>query len=386
MAPLVAVNMRILLVSQTYLRKELGAAKVVIELAEEMEALGWKCTLTSLPELVSPKGGPHSFNTLSNALQRYLLANASKYDVVDYDHIYLPFQRDSFDPRPLFVARSILLHREPGENPIPRSKSLKSSVRSLLLGRRDDRQYRELVMGTRMTVSQADLVNVANHDDKLDLLRWGVAPAKIVVLPYGLSPARQRLFERISVNPPASPVVAFVGTFDSRKGAADFPRLVAEVTSRVPGSSFLLLGTARSEDDVLSKFPFRLRRCIKVIPYYAPDSLPELLSTCSVGIFPSYLEAFGFGVLEMLAAALPVIAYDAPGPPMMLPRERLVPRGDIAAMSSKVIELLKGGDDLKVARAQAKERASAFSWREIARETSSIYLERSRQRSIAGVG
>ena len=88
----------------------------------------------------------------------------------------------------------------------------------------------------------------------------------------------------------------------------------------------------------------------------------------------------------MLAAAIPVIAYDAPGPSMMLGRELLVPRGDIAAMSSKVVELLERRDDLTVARIQAKERARAFAWSEIARETSSIYLEHRRQRSSSSGG
>ena len=75
----------------------------------------------------------------------------------------------------------------------------------------------------------------------------------------------------------------------------------------------------------MNYFPKKLRGYIEVIPQFHPDELPILLSSCSLGIFPSYLEGFAFGVLEMLAAALPVIAYDTPGAPMMVPEQYLVP-------------------------------------------------------------
>jgi glycosyltransferase involved in cell wall biosynthesis len=111
------------------------------------------------------------------------------------------------------------------------------------------------------------------------------------------------------------------------------------------------------------------------VPRFAAEALPELLAPCSVGIFPSYVEGFGYGVLEMLAASLPVIAYDVPGPPMMLPPEYLVGRGDVAGLSARVVALLRDPARLADARSWARERSRQFCSQEIAGATSAIYQD-----------
>ena len=67
-------------------------------------------------------------------------------------------------------------------------------------------------------------------------------------------------------------------------------------------------------------------------------------------MFPSRVESFGYGVLEMLAAAVPVIAYDAPGPHVMLPPEYRVPVGAAGDMADRVCDLLTDPDRLRAAR------------------------------------
>jgi len=170
--------------------------------------------------------------------------------------------------------------------------------------------------------------------------------------------------------------VAFVGTFDYRKGARDFGKLAAAICA--DAAELRLVGTAGlfpTAADVLRFFPRGVRPKVQVVPRFDPDGLPDLLADCSVGVFPSYYEGFGFGVLEMLAAAIPVIAYDAPGPPMMLPREWLVPRGDVGAMSTKIIELLHRRECLARARVRARELAQPFEWIDIARRTVRAYAD-----------
>jgi glycosyltransferase involved in cell wall biosynthesis len=224
-------------------------------------------------------------------------------------------------------------------------------------------------------LQEADLVNVSNDDDKTELVRRGIPAGKIIVLPYGLSRSRRPLFDAISSNPPHQPRVAFVGTFDARKGAREFPRILQQIAERVPGVQFRLIGTGGQygPEYIRASFPASLRHSIEVIAQFDPKQLPSILADCSVGIFPSHMEGFGFGVLEMLAAAIPVVAYDAPGPPMMLPPEYLVPRGNAEAMSAKVIELLVDESKLRLARRWARERSQAFNWSKIAQDTFSAY-------------
>ena len=92
--------MRILFCTPAPLTKSLGAAKVVVELAEEMRELGWECDLVSIRDLADQSG-----LSMCKSLRGYLLEHAANYDVVDYDHEYLPYPRSEFSPQPLFVAR-----------------------------------------------------------------------------------------------------------------------------------------------------------------------------------------------------------------------------------------------------------------------------------------
>jgi glycosyltransferase involved in cell wall biosynthesis len=369
--------MKILFVSVAPLQRELGASKVVIEVGEEMERLGWECRWTSMPELLG--GGPKVRNVSplesAEALRAHLKTHGGEYDVVDYGVGYLPFPRREFAPQTLFVARSVLLIHHFNQIKPPAYPSWKARAHALVHARRNRAEHREIVGRVDATIAEADLVNVANQDDRTILRRQGVPDGRIVVIPYGLSRAAIAAFERTPWKRPAAPTIAFVGTFDSRKGAADFPNIARRIVARVPESRFLLVGTYRGEDEVRSRFPSEIRSRIAVVPQYKAEALPELLSGCSVGVFPSYIEAFGFGVLEMLAAGLPVIAYAAPGPPVMLPPRYLVDLGDAAAMGDKVVELLRDEPALATARSWAKERSRAFQWQSIARLTSDLYRE-----------
>jgi glycosyltransferase involved in cell wall biosynthesis len=190
--------------------------------------------------------------------------------------------------------------------------------------------------------------------------------------------ARWEQFETQAAGDAERPTVAFVGTFDVRKGCLDFPALVRRVSDAVPEVRFRLLGTRgwlADEHEVRGCFPPKLRNHVEVVSTFAPDDLPRLLAPCSVGVFPSYWEGFGFGVLEMLAAGLPVIAYDAPGPPEMVPSDWLVPPGDTAAMGKKVVDLLQSPESRSEAGHEARSRAAQFRWDEIAERTAAAYQE-----------
>ncbi len=364
--------MRILFCSRTNLSKELGASKVIIELSEEMEQLGWQCTLVSPQDVAPSLNGKADYHT---HLRRYLIEQAGKYDVVEYDHGHLPYPRSEFPAGTLFVARSVLLAHHFNSISIPRDRSIKGRVRSMLFDRNEAERRRLRIERSHVTVTEADLVNVVNLDDQSVLIRCGVPQGKIVVIPYGLSRKRRSQFDSLLDELPREPVVVFVGTFDNRKGALDFPRIAQEISRTVPNVRFRLLGTFNEQDAVIKRFPRHVRRRIDVLPTFPAESLPELLSDGSVGIFPSYLESFGFGILEMLAASIPVIAYNCPGPPAMLPTDYLVPPGDWSAMSAKVIDLLRDREGLATARRWAKERSRQFCWQSIAQTTSDLYIE-----------
>lgn len=360
------------------LEKSLGHAKVVVELAEEMRLLNWDCKLLC-PWDIAEANDPDPVKSFTANLTSYLKAKAADYDVVDYDHVFLPLARSEFNSGPLFVSRSVLLAHHLEVISIPKRRGLKAKLGAVVRGGRRQIDQRRVISQAQLTLEAADLINVSNEDDQRELVKRGFSKDKIVVIPFGISRHRRLLFNRVPSTSPKRPVVAFVGTFDYRKGAREFPKIVQAITHQIPDVRFKLLGLKgmyQTEAEIRSCFPRNIQRSLELVLTYKPEELPQLLSSCSVGIFPSYMEGFGFGVLEMLAASVPVIAYDAPGPPMMLSLASLVPRGDWHGMSEKVVNLLQNEEELMKARLQAKRRSQDFNWDEIAQTTSEQYLTR----------
>jgi glycosyltransferase involved in cell wall biosynthesis len=369
--------MKLLLVSQNPLTTSRGAPKVLIELADALRAQGSVCDLISPAELsLPPLADNNDRMRFVERLADHLEQVASEYDVVDYDAMYLPADRRRFSPTTLMVARSVLLPHHSERIKVPTHTTLRSRLSALLRGRKRAKEWRQMMEMATGTIAQADLVNVSNAMDRDELVRCGVPAEKIVVLPFGLSTSRRAAFEAVTSSPSSPPIVAFVGTFDYRKGACDFGDIFAGIKSAVPDARLRLLGTAglmQTAEQVLSFFPKHLRHDVEVHPFFDPQKLPHMLADVSVGVFPSYIEGFGFGVLEMLAAGLPVIAYDAPGPPEMLPPKWLVPRGDTANMAARVTECLRNSTSLNAARQEARQLSLPFSWENIAQQTIASY-------------
>ena len=187
----------------------------------------------------------------------------------------------------------------------------------------------------------ADLINV--DEDDLAALRDEMGyGGKVVMFPFGLSEERRLAFLRErapAAQRRAGRTAAFIGTWNSRKGARDWPAIAAGVRERVPDARFLLLGTGLAPERVLRDFPPELRAAVEVVPSYDSDALPALLAPAAAGAFPGHLEGFGFAVLEKLAAGLPTVAYDAPGPRDSMARlaePATVPAGDTGAFAARL--------------------------------------------------
>jgi len=353
----------------------LGMGKHWLELAESFRGLGWEAHAVG-PDQIAGGQIRVTLQTFPPILRDFLRRSAADYDVVEYDHAYLPYPRSDFPRGPLLVARCMLLHHHFLTTPLPPVPGLRSWLRRPFTARRWHRWLERKVAQTDATVRHADLTVVSNDRDAAALVRNGADADRIAVLPLGLTSERRRQFAAVPDVVPDRPVVGFVGTFDPRKGMCEFPALVDRVVCRNPEVTFRLLGTAGmvpDADGVRHYFPRRLWPRLEIYPSYDPNELPGLLAGVSVGVFPSRVESFGYGVLEMLAAAVPVIAYDAPGPHVMLPPEYLVPVGAVRELADRTAALLVDPIQLLAARRAARERSRGFAWEDIVRRTAERY-------------
>jgi len=390
------------MVIHTRWTRNLGGPRVQLELAEEMRALGHEVEKLSyedlFPDVDEPRRLPGRLGTamalaLSNRsfaarAGAWVRRHGQGFDVVDANQTDLPFAKRDLGFSGLLVARSVGLiptyeafDRETARR-WPEPASARTWAHRALTGPGTRRRSRDV----GRSFQHADLINVSNQDD-LAAVRDGMGfGPKVVMFPFGLSEERRLAFlgERAPVAERlAGRTVAFIGTWNARKGAKDWPEIAARVRERVADARFLLLGTGLGPELVLRDFPPELRPAVTVVPAYESAELPGLLSRAAAGAFPGYLEGFGFAVLEKLAAGLPTVAYDAPGPRDVLGHaagDPLVPLGDTGAFAARLAGILTASRERWAGQSEEATRVAAlFSWRDIARRTLETYLER-RQR------
>jgi glycosyltransferase involved in cell wall biosynthesis len=373
------VVMKILFCTQCRLSRQLGGSKVALEIADAMRPLGWETEVRAIPaihtEMQARDGGR---GTIYDSFRTFMRENAAGYDVIDFDHAFLPFPRADFCERTLLVARSVLLLEHLRHIKFPKRETLRGLLHTLVTADRGGRGERKAIASARVTVAQADLVNVPNDDDRVRLEEMGIPTDKIVVLPYGIWARDWSAGVREEPVVADLPAVVFLGTFDFRKGCLDFVKIAEQISAQLPGCRFRMLGTAgifRTEEKVRDFFPRSLWSRLDIVPTFEPEDLPKLLRGAALGVFPSYLEGFGMAVVEMIAAGLPVLAYRAPGPASILPAECLVETGRVDALAEKALVLLGDPEQRRSTAASCRARCAPFDWAAIGRATADIYRQ-----------
>jgi glycosyltransferase involved in cell wall biosynthesis len=383
-------RLRILMVCHMPWDRNLGGSRVQVELADEFRSAGHSVEKFSYEDAF-PSGrsvlgeclDPRAFARLARAFVR---KRSAEYDVIDAQHSNLPYSKRALGFSGLLVARSVGLYSLYAAFAREEARRWPDRPRGSRAGRAL-RAWRDWHTAPSFPKSfeAADLINVCNQDELAyvrDVLGMG---DKCVALPFGMSTARRESFlpEQWSVRERlAAQTVAFIGFWTPRKGSLDWADIVRRVWAARPAARFLFLGTGRSPDVVRADLGVGPDDRIIVVPSYKTDDLPGLLRGATIGAFPSYIEGFPFGVLELVAAGLPTVTYDVPGCRVLAQRIHsgwLVPAGDTAGLAMRLLELLGAGlIEYERLSAACGDTANEFTWPRIALETLAIYGERMR--------
>jgi glycosyltransferase involved in cell wall biosynthesis len=362
----------------------LGAARVWIELSKEWEKTGHQVDRFCLTDAFPNRRNSRLTSAMRQILfpiraAAYVRRNAGRFDVIDSLIGCLRASKASLGFEGLLVARSVGLYRlydkfleRSGSlwPPQPKGRWFGPILHNFLARRARKDSDR--------SVRHCDLLNVPNEEEKRELETDAQVRAQIIVQPYGLTsefrsalaaaaaPAAERLAQR---------TICFIGMWTPRKGSLDWPKIIAQIRRRHPTAKFIFLGTMFEERVVRADVgPDEEVVCHR---NFTEDELPSLLSHCTVGLFPTYIEGFGLAILEQLAAGLPVIAYDVPGPHHILHSMRaslLVPAGDIAALSARAADMLElDTASYKDLSKECVTLGQSYRWEEISDNTITRY-------------
>ena len=196
---------------------------------------------------------------------------------------------------------------------------------------------------------RADRVIAVSERTKQDVMRvYGVAAAKVVVIPHGVDPVFTPGETRANGD-----YVLFVGAIQRRKDP-----LAAADAAAAAGLRLVVAGPAK--DESLAR---ALReRGAELLGYVETDALVDLYRNAAALVLPSRHEGFGLPVLEAMACGTPVVISDD--------RALREVAGDAAAAS--VQEAVENRERFAAA---GIARARLFSWDETARRTAEVYRE-----------
>lgn len=365
------------------LNPKLGGAKVYIEAAECYRLYGHNVTLVGVDE-VCGKESPFlneewRIDNYPALLKNYIEINSNNFDVIEFESIYLPFKMTP-KLKCILVARSVLLDLHLRKIKIPRFNGLKPLLGQIFKSKKRNEITEKKILQSLKTIINADFTNVPNPDDKLALVLHGVNPDKIIVQPYGIFLRKFNDYKRRAEESIESKQmkIAFVGTFDNRKGAVEFPNIMKALLKLHPEIKFKILGALAmfpTEESINLYLGKTLKDKVEIVGSFTPEDLPSLLSDCALGVFPSYLESFGFGVLEMMALGLPVVGYNSPGVNMLLLEDLCVPAGDSHAVIKKLDHLISDADFRSQCKLKALIKVQSFIYEKQTNYAISLYVK-----------
>lgn len=215
---------------------------------------------------------------------------------------------------------------------------------------------------------------VANSKAAADqVAHEGIARERVVMIPNGID------LERYAPAPPRSTrrIVTTVANLRAEKGHDVLIAAAALVHARRPDAIFQLVGGGPMREALEQQA--RASGLGDVVRFLGHrEDVPEVLHGSDVYVLPSRSEAFPNGVVEAMAAGLPVVASNVGGIPELITDEQnglLAPVGDANALADAILRLLGAPAEAATLAAAARRTIErGYSFDRMVRAFEALYL------------
>jgi glycosyltransferase involved in cell wall biosynthesis len=221
----------------------------------------------------------------------------------------------------------------------------------------------------------ADLVLVNSDWSAQALIRQGVAPGKIVVVPLAIDLDANHVLEPI--NPEGTLKVIWLGSIILRKGI----QYLIEAARRLQTQKieFLLAGSLGISEEIVRGFPSN----IKVLGRITRDQLSRVYKQAHLFVLPTISDGFAITQLEAMAHGLPVIATPNCGQVVTDGVDGLiVPVRDSAALADAIVRLESNRGLLREMSSNALRTVARYDLPSNARMIQELILSHRRQHPV----
>lgn len=175
------------------------------------------------------------------------------------------------------------------------------------------------------------------------------------------------------------PVLLFLGRLGKGKGTYDLLEAVARILPVFPNVELLCGGDGELEQVAARAKELGIGDNVKILGWVKGEEKQRLLDEAAVYVLPSYIEGMPMGVLEAMAAGVPVITTTVGGiPDAINPGVDgiLIEPGDVNALSNAITSLLENADmRVNIGTAGRQKIVESFSAEKVVPQLEAIYRD-----------
>jgi glycosyltransferase involved in cell wall biosynthesis len=200
----------------------------------------------------------------------------------------------------------------------------------------------------------ADVILAGSQFVKDTMVRHGVEPSRVAVIPYGADIERFRPVRRAK---DGRFRVLFVGQLSQRKGIKYLLEAVAALG--IPGLELLLVGGVVGSGRGLAAYRGHFAH-VSNVPHH---EVQHHFQQADIFVYPSLYEGSAIAIYEALASGLPVVTTSNSGSVVRNGVEGfIVPIRDVETLKEKILLLYEDRELRAAMGTNARKRAEQFTW------------------------
>jgi glycosyltransferase involved in cell wall biosynthesis len=227
--------------------------------------------------------------------------------------------------------------------------------------------------GLKLALRDADLVLCPSETTRADCVRAGFEEDRLEVVPFGVGvkPSTSTEVERVRGRYGLDDrYILFTGTIEPRKNLRGLLRAFSDLE---PDTSLVLVGPKGWNEDLSSLVGEPPSR-VKVLGFVPSADLGPLYAGATVVCLPSFLEGFGFPVLEAMAHGTPVVTSRGTSTEELAGDAAvLVDPHKAESIADGLRSVIEDAEFAEELRRRGQERAAEYSWSRTAELTARAY-------------